>query len=174
MAESPNSKTQDAGALAVPSPAGATQATASPSAALLALLGNDESAMVSWDPRTPEGGYLLQKCEEDQDDRVRQKVGEVINVANIYAKLIPEYTNKQTGEVYPLLRICLITTDQDVLGTAANGVRESLLRLIMRHGAPPWPKGVPCKIRQTALPGEKIRLWLEDQTVLPKKPGGRS
>jgi hypothetical protein len=128
---------------------------------------DDRVAVTSFDPRTPEGRQLLQKCEENTDDKVRSLINEELVIRDVYAKVI-DYQRPDSDEVIPLLRVCLITTDGKVYGTVADGVRESVLRLMTGHGLPPWKAGVRVKVRQKPTRNERVRLWLEEQFDSPK------
>lgn len=129
----------------------------------------DRPSIASWDLTTPDGRELLQKCEETPDEKVRELVGQEIVVAHVYAKIV-DYTNEQTSEVYPITRICLVTPEGKVHACAADGVRDSINRLSMGRGYPPWKVPVRVKVAQKETKKGRVRLVLLE--VFPAKPKG--
>jgi hypothetical protein len=155
----------------VPAP-GSAVAAIPPAPPLLALLGtNDRLPVCSFDLKSVAGRQLLQKCEEEPDTPVREMANMQLRLQHVYAKVI-DYTNQESDEVYPLLRICLITTEGKVHACCADGVRESLLRLMAGHGLPPWKDGIPVEIRLKATKKGFNRLTLLEVFDAPK--GGKA
>src|SRR5205823_1727073 len=65
-------------------------------AALVALFAQpDRPIAMSFDPTTPEGGRLLEKCEETPDDSLRELANMQLKLQHIYAKVF-DYVNPQT------------------------------------------------------------------------------
>lgn len=154
-----------------PAPAPAQDLAVIPAAGGLAglLLKEGRVAQCSFDLRTVAGRELLQKCEEEPDKPVRELANMEFKLAHLYARVF-DYTNKETGETYPLLRICLVTSDGQVHACCSDGIRESLVRLIAGHGMPPWKEPIPVRIALKALADKKQRLTLLE--VFPKPKGG--
>ena len=113
----------------------------------------------SFDLKTPAGRALMQQCEESSDLKIIEHVGKPFRVVHVYAKVI-DYVNEQTSETYPLLRICLVDTDNRVLSCCSDGIREGLWRLMKGHGFPPWKQGIPVEVGLKKLAGVKQRLQL--------------
>jgi hypothetical protein len=122
----------------------------------------------SFDLKTPAGRQLLQKCEESSDLKVLENAGKTFRLKHVYAKTI-DYTNEQTGETYPLLRICLVDADDRVLSCCSDGVREGLWRLMKGHGFPPWKDGIPVEVGIKKLGGARQRITLLE--VFPSAKG---
>lgn len=152
---------------------GAVVPVADPAAGFLSsFMPEQRDIYVSFDPKTPRGRMLLQKCEEAEDDKLRTLIGEELVITDVYSKLI-DFNPEGSAEVIPLRRVCLITADSKVYGTVADGVRESVFRLAKGHGLPPWPKGVKVKVRQKPTRAERVRLWLEEVFDAPKPRGAK-
>lgn len=134
------------------------------------LLKAGNPVVCSFDLKSPAGRELLQKCEEEPDQPVRELANLEFRVQHVYARVV-DYTNPETQEVYPILRICLVTTDGKVHPCASDGIRDSLLRLILGHGEPPWKDGIPVRIALKALKDKKQRLTLLE--VFPKPKGAK-
>lgn len=140
-------------------------------ASYVALFSSEgKRTVASFDVKTPAGRELLQKCEEASDASVRSLIGKELVIQHVYAKEI-DYERPETHEVVPLLRTCLITTDGQVHGTTADGIRESVLRLVAGHGLPPWKDGVKVEVAQKDTKRGRVRLVLLE--VFPKPAGGR-
>lgn len=151
-----------------PTPTGALAPVQQPNdlAGLLFKAGNP--AVCSFDLKTPAGRELLQKCEEEPDKPVRELVNMELRLQHVYARIV-DYTNPETQEVYPILRICLIDTSGNVHPCASEGIRDALIRLMQGHGLPPWKDGIPVRIALKALKDKKQRLTLLE--VFPKTTG---
>jgi hypothetical protein len=134
------------------------------------LLKEQKPAVCSFDLKSAAGRELMQKCEESPDQPVRELANTEFRLQHVYARVF-DYTNKETGEVYPLLRICLVSTDGKVHACASDGIRESLLRLMAGHGLPPWKDGIPVRIAIKALGNSRQRLTLLEVFDAPK--GGK-
>lgn len=129
-----------------------------------------QPAVCSFNLSTPAGRELLQKCEEEPDRPVRELVNTELLLQHVYARVV-DFTNKETGEVYPILRVCLVDTDGKVHPCASDGVRDALLRIFAGHGVPPWKNGVRVRIALKALSNSRQRLTLLEVFDQPK--GGR-
>lgn len=128
----------------------------------------DADRMASWDLTTAKGRELLQRCEEEQDKKVRELINLEIEVEHIYCKRIPDFADPETGEIRPILRISLVTPDGKVYGCSANGVRESILRLSQGRGFPPWKPAVKVRVSQKPGRGANQRLVLLEIFPQPK------
>src|SRR4051794_26088264 len=124
----------------------------------------------SFDLTTPAGRQLRQKCEEEPDRQARELVNMELLLQHVYAKVV-DYTNPETGETYPLLRICLVTADGKVHPCASEGVREGLWRLMEGHGFPPWKTPIRVVLALKALKSGHQRLALLEVFQPPK--GGK-
>lgn len=131
----------------------------------------DRQAVCSFDLSKPEGRQLLQKCEEEPDKAVRELANMELELQHLYAKVI-DYVNPETGEAYPLLRICLVTKDGQVHACCSDGIRQGVVRLIAGHGLPPWKTPVKVRIALKALADKKQRLTLLE--VFDKPKGAKS
>lgn len=125
---------------------------------------------ITFDPKTPEGIALLDKCEETADEPLRTLSNLELRLQHVYAHLV-DIVNKETGEVVPRLRTCLITTEGKVHACVSDGIRDAVLRLALQHGLPPWPKGIPVKVLLRPTKTERIRMTLVN-VVEPAKKGG--
>jgi hypothetical protein len=129
----------------------------------------DRPIVCSFNLKTPQGRELLQKCEEASDESLRELVNSELVIEHVYGKVF-DYVNPTTQEVYPLLRIVVVTTDGQAHGCCADGVRESIWRLMAGHGPPPWKGGihVVAKLKPTKKGFNRLTL-LE---VFAKPKGG--
>jgi hypothetical protein len=152
-----------------PAPTGALVPT-TPAGGWGVLLKAGAEAVCSFDLKTPAGRELLQKCEEEPDKPVRELVNMELQLQHVYARVV-DYTNPETGEVYPILRICLVDDKGNVHPCASDGVRDSLVRLMAGHGMPPWKKPIPVRIALKALKNSRQRLTLLEVFDQPK--GGK-
>lgn len=152
-----------------PAPTGQAVATLPTFGQLLGT--SDQPRMCSWDLTTPEGRELLQKCDETPDEKVRELINTEFLVKHIYCKVV-DYHDEKTDTVRPILRICLVTPEGKVHATSSDGVRESIVRLSMGRGFPPWENPVPVRVVQKATKGERVRLVLLE-VFSPKKEGSK-
>lgn len=130
---------------------------------LAALLPADRAITVSWDPTTEHGAWLLQKCEEDQDEKLRTLIGQKIMLRDWMSKKIPDYVDKETGEVRPITRVVLVTTDDEVLGCSSGGIAESVARLCIRYGRWRFPDGLRVEIQQKLVDEKRVRMFLLEE-----------
>lgn len=157
----------------VPAPEANGQPVAAGPRTVLDMLARDDRVpAMTFDPKTDEGGWLLQKCEEDTRDKLREMIGQTLKVRHVYSRVL-DFTHPDTGEVYPILRIVLVDTDDNTYGCASAGVGDSILRLALRHGPPPWPAGIPVLVKQQITRKDHARLVLMEVFARDKKGGGQ-
>lgn len=132
------------------------------------VLGRADRPMVcSFNLKTPEGRDLLQRCEEAPDAQIRSIVGEVFEIRHVYAKVVDK-VDEQTGEAFPILRICLINPQGLIVACASDGIRESIVRLMRGHGLPPWKDAIRVTFKQRATRGPRVRLYLLEHIEKPE------
>ncbi len=132
------------------------------------VLGRADRPMVcSFNLTTPEGRDLLQRCEEAPDAQIRSIVGELFEIKHVYAKVVDKI-DEQTGEAFPILRICLVNKEGTIVACASDGIRESLVRLMAGHGFPPWNDGIRVAFKQRSTRGPRVRLYLMELIDKPK------
>lgn len=100
---------------------------------------------ISFNPKTDDGRALMDKCRVAPDDRVLKRANLPFKLRDVYMHRVT-LANKDTGEVFPATRTCLITTDGEVLACCSRGVVDGVLAMIDGHGMPPWPTGIPVKV----------------------------
>lgn len=127
----------------------------------------DRPMVCSFDLSTVEGRQLRQKCEEEPDKQARELVNLELKLQHVYAKVV-DFTNQETGETYPLLRICLVTDEGKVHPCASEGVREGLWRLMEGHGFPPWKRPIKVVLQLKPLKNGHQRLALLEVFDKPK------
>lgn len=121
-----------------------------------------EAVFMSFDPRTPDGGRLLDKCEESPDHKLIEKANLTFQIQHIYAHYIT-VVNKETAEARDALRVCLISDKGEVFSCVSEGVRKAVRRLMLKRGLPPYNPPEPVQVQLKRI-GEN-RQWLTFLTV---------
>ena len=123
----------------------------------LSLNLNDQTAVCfsSMKTGTHEEKALYYNAISDPEYKIADKVGEVINVKDIYIELI-DMTNEETGEVSKAPRVILIDTDGHSYSCVSMGVFNSLRRLVQVFGAPTWEEGLSVKVKQIAVNKNRV------------------
>lgn len=142
--------------------------------ALAALFGGEALArFCSFDPKTPAGIMLLDKCEESPDQRLREITNVKLALVHVYGHLV-DVIHEETGTVQSRLRTCLIDKSGQVYACVSEGIRKSVVRLVTQHGLPPWPAGVPVIVKVRVLANGHNWLYLtNDPEAQPAKKVGK-
>lgn len=118
---------------------------------------------MTFDPKTPEGRKLLDKCDEAADWKLSDMNGMRFKLIGFYGSFVP-LPGPTPGEVRNVLRTCLITDDGEVLACMSNGVRASIVRLCEQWGLPPWrsPIAVQVVFKPTKYDNDRIVILNDD------------
>lgn len=119
--------------------------------------GQSAISFCSFDSTTPEGMFLLDKCEEAPDKQLREMANLEFNMTGFYMHFV-DLPGKSEGETVQAVRTCLISDEGEVYACCAEGIRKSVIRLVKQHGLPPWKGKVPVVVHLKSI-GEG-RNWL--------------
>lgn len=119
------------------------------------LTRNDAACYSSLKTGTLEEKAIYYNAISDPEFRIADKVGEIINVKDIYIELI-DMTNDETGEVNKAPRVILIDTDGHSYSCVSMGIFNSLRRLVQVFGAPTWEQGLAVKVKQIAVNKNRV------------------
>lgn len=149
---------------AMPPPANSPQAMA-------ALYGGNQSALFcSFDPRSPAGIALLDRCEEAPDAKLREVANVRLRLVHVYGHMV-DLTDSETGEVNSRLRTCLIDASGKVYACVSEGIRKSIVRLSTQHGIPPWPKGIDVVVKVRVQANGHSWLYLLNDSEAQSEKG---
>lgn len=126
---------------------------------------------MSFDPKTPIGRSILDRCSVASDARVKAQVNLPLKVQDVFMHRIT-LTHPETGEVFETTRTCLIAPDGQVYACCSRGIVEAVIRLVEGHGLPPWQGGVPVKVLLQDRPNGRQWLTLvndEPANQMPKR-----
>lgn len=107
--------------------------------------GSSVRRYASFDPRTPEGMVISDKCDLAPDKRIADMLNLEFSIQHFLMHWV-QVPGQEDGEIVDAVRTCLITTDNEVLACCSDGIRSSVMRLVEQHGLPPWKNGVPVKV----------------------------
>lgn len=133
--------------------------TNSANSAAALFMASGTVAYCSLDPKDKRYEEALYKFDEEADAQLSEAVNLQLLVEHVYAKPI-SLIDPNTGDTRNALRTCVMEPDGTVYSCAADGVRDSIARLIAIHGLPPWTGGVKVKVKMRKLKNGKQRLLL--------------
>jgi hypothetical protein len=89
-----------------------------------------------------------------------------------------DLTDSATGEITSSVRIVLVTTDGETIGTVSKGIFSSLQAITSIVGVPPWENGIRMRIKPVTTRNGYRTLVLEFLGVnapseVPAKKGAK-
>jgi len=110
------------------------------------LVSGGQGMWTSLDKTKPSDQAIMIKCLGTADKRSDDVINQILNVRHILAHNV-EMVNSQTGEVMQSVRIVLVTTDGETIGTVSKGIYSSLQSITSIVGVPPWDNGIRLRIK---------------------------
>lgn len=110
------------------------------------LVSGGQGMWTSLDKTKAADQAIMIKCLGTADKRSDDVINQILNVRHILAHNV-EMQNSQTGEVMQSVRIVLVTTDGETIGTVSKGIYSSLQSITSIVGVPPWENGIRLRIK---------------------------
>ena len=110
------------------------------------LVSGGQGMWTSLDKTKAADQAIMIKCLGTADKRSDDVINQILNVRHILAHNV-EMVNSQTGEVMQSVRIVLVTTDGETIGTVSKGIYSSLQSITSIVGVPPWENGIRLRIK---------------------------
>ena len=117
----------------------------------------ESDVFCSFDPTTPVGMVMMDRCAEAPDAKVKDLVNLQVLLVHVYGHHV-DLVDEKDGSVRTALRTCLVDKEGKVYSCVSEGVRNSILRLSAQHGLPPWRNGIRVKVQLKSLGNN--RQWL--------------
>lgn len=127
--------------------------------------GGGVSFWTSLDASTDEGEALVYHARQGQGIPVADNIGKEFNLTNILMHMAE--TSTPAGEVQQLLRLVLITDENECLTTFSDGIRESIATLFATKGYPPYAKPPRFKVSQIKT-NNGFKLLTLERVFAPK------
>lgn len=110
------------------------------------LVSGGQGMWTSLDKTKAADQAIMIRCLGTADKRSDDVINQILNVRHILAHNV-EMVNSATGEVMQSVRIVLVTTDGETIGTVSKGIYSSLQSITSIVGVPPWENGIRLRIK---------------------------
>ena len=114
----------------------------------------------SLDKANPLHQPIMIKCLGTADKRSDDVLNQILTIQHVMAHNV-DLTDSATGEITSSVRIVLVTTDGETIGTVSKGIFSSLQAITSIVGVPPWENGIRMRIKPVTTRNGYRTLVLE-------------
>lgn len=128
---------------------------------MLLVTGSSNNSFCSLNPKTQEDKIKFYNSISAPDKKLGDMINMDIMMRHVYAEECT-YSDKQTGEVQPGVRIVIIDDSGASYNTSSIGIYNSLSRIFQIFGTPQtWKSAMKVRVKQITPSDDKRVLTLE-------------